>query len=143
MSGFILLQPYARNLLLRHFLGCVNVLDVEPSFKGSLEMFAKDWRGKVKIIGRERATRNLYVNPRWQEEEARVLAVYLLDCDMVWLIDAPRLWGWLEHNRAALAEKNGKLLVPWATVKQLGGELQDLRFVSYMSFERYTGLRAP
>ena len=49
MSDFVLLQNYARNLLLRYFLGCVNVLDVEPSFKGSLEVFAKDWQGKLKV----------------------------------------------------------------------------------------------
>ena len=142
MSDFVLLQNYAHNLLLRYFLGCVNVLDVEPGFKGSLEVFTKGWRGKVKIIGRERATRNLYVDSRWQEEGARVLAVYLLDCGMVWLIDAPRLWRWLEHNRAGLKEKNGKLLLSWAVVKGLGGEVQDLRCAPYLSWERYKRLHA-
>ena len=77
MSDFVLLQNYARNLLLRYFLGCANVIDVEPGFKGSLEVFAKDWRGKLKVVGREQAGRNLYLDPHWQEEGARVLAVYL------------------------------------------------------------------
>ena len=142
MNNFVLMQNYARNLLLRYFLGCVNVIDAEPGFKGSLEVFAKNWRGKVKVVGRERAGRNLYLDPRWQEEGARVLAVYLFDCGMVWLIDAPQLWRWLEHKRATLEEKNRKFLMPWSAVTQLGGEFQDLRCVPYLSFERYVELHA-
>jgi hypothetical protein len=142
MSDFVHLQNYARNLLLRYFLGCANVLDVEPGFRGSLEVFAKDWRGKVKVVGRERAGRNLFLDPRWQEEETRVLTVYLHDCGMVWLIDAPRLWDWLAHHRAGFEERNGKVLIPWVVVKQLGGELEDLRFVPYLSLERYRELHA-
>jgi hypothetical protein len=140
MNNFVLLQNYARNLLLRYFLGCGNVLDVEPGFRGSLEVFTNDWRGKVKVVGRERTGRNLYLDPRWQEEDARVLAVFLHDCGMVWLIDAPKLWGWLKQNRRDLEEKNGKVLVPWAAVQQLGSTLEDLRSVPYMSFERYAEL---
>lgn len=142
MSDFVLLQNYVRNLLLRYFLGCANVIDVEPGFKGSLEVFVKDWRGKVKVVGSEHAGRDLYLDPRWEEEGARVLAVYLHDCGMVWLIGAPKLWRWLEHNRAGLTEKNGKLLLSWAAVKELGGEVQDLRCVPYLSWERYKRLHA-
>ncbi len=43
------------------------MLDVEPGFKGLLEMFANTWRGKV--VGRERSGRALLVDPRWREEE--------------------------------------------------------------------------
>ncbi len=82
MTDFILLQNYARNLLMRYFLGCAGVLDVEPGFKGSLEVFTKTWRGKVKVVGRERSGRALLIDPRW-EEGARMLAVYSQDCGMV------------------------------------------------------------
>ena len=142
MNTFVLLQTYARNLLLRYFLGCVNGLDVEPGFRGSLEVFTKTWRGKVKIMGRERSGRALLVDPRWKEEGARVLAVYLLDCGMVWLIDAPRLWALMEHDGNLLGERHGKKVVPWATIKQLGGELVDLRCVPYSTFEQYRKLHA-
>ena len=143
MTDFVLLQPYARNLLLRHFLGCAGVLDVEPGFKGSLEVFTKTWRGKVKVVGRERSGRALLVDPRWKEEGARVLAVYLLDCGMVWLIDAPKLWAFIERDGNLLDERHGKKVVPWAAIKQrLGGELVDLRCVPYMSFDVYRQLHA-
>jgi len=70
MTDFVLLQLYARNLLMRYFLGCAGVLDVEPGFKGSLEVFAKTWRGKVKVVGREHSGRALLVDPRWHERGA-------------------------------------------------------------------------
>ena len=143
MSDFVLLQPYARNLLMRYFLGCAGVQDVEPGFKGSLEVFTKTWRGKVKVVGRERSGRALLVDPRWQAEGARVLAVYLLDCGMVWLIDAPKLWAFIERDGKLLDERHGKTVVPWATVKQqLGGELVDLRCVPYLDFDLYRELHA-
>ena len=143
MTDFVLLQPYAHNVLLRYFLGCAGVLDVEPGFKGSLEVFTKTWRGKVKVVGRERSGRALLVDPRWQAEGAQVLAVYLLDCGMVWLIDAPKLWAFLERDGELLDERYGKIVVPWATIKQpLGGELVDLRRVPYISFDRYRQLHA-
>ena len=142
MSTFVLLHPYVRNLLLRYFLGWVNVLDVEPGFRGSLEVFTKSWRGKVKVVGRERSGRALLVDPRWKEEGAQVLAVYLLDCGMVWLIDAPKLWASIERDGNPLDERHGKKVVPWATVKRLGGELVDLRCVPYMSFDLYRQLHA-
>ena len=142
MNTFALLQPYARNLLLRYFLGCVNVLDVEPGFRGSLEVCAKTWRGKVKVVAREHSGRALLVDPRWQAEGARVLAVYLLDCGMIWLIDAPKLWAFVERDGKLLDERRGKTVVPWATLKHMGGELVDLRCVPYISFERYQELHA-
>ena len=143
MNTVVLLQPYARNLLLRYFLGWVNVLDVEPGFKGLLEVFAKTWRGKVKVVGREHSGRALLVDPCWNEEGTRVLAVYLLDCGMVWLIDAPKLWAFLERDGELLDERYGKIVVPWATIKRpLGGELVDLRCVPYMSFDLYRQLHA-
>lgn len=141
MNTFVLLQTYARNLLLRYFLGCVGVLDVEPGFRG-LEVFANTWRGKVKVVGRERSGRALLVDPRWQAEGARVLAVYLLDCGMVWLIDAHKPWASIERDGNPLDERHGKRVVPWATIKQLGGELVDLRCVPYISFDRYRQLHA-
>lgn len=137
-----MLQTYARNLLLRYFLGCVNVLDVEPGFRGSLEVFTKTWRGKVKVVAREHSGRALLVDPRWRAEGAQVLAVYLLDCSMVWLIDAPKLWALIERDGNPLDERLGKKVVSWATVKQLGGELVDLRCVPYLSFDRYRQLHA-
>lgn len=141
MSDYIKLQNYARNLLMRYLMGCAGVLDVEPGYKGSLEVVAARWRGKVKVVGRERAGRELYIDPRWREEGARVLAVYLLDCGMVWLLDADRLWALLEHNRGLLGERGGKVLLPWSAVTQhLGGKMEDLRGVSYLSFERYREL---
>lgn len=141
MNDFILLQNYARNLLLRYFLGCGGVLDVEPGFKGSLEVFTKDWRGKIKIVGRERSGRALLVDPRWKEEGARMLAVYLQDCGMVWLIDAPKLWAFIKRDGKLLDERHGKTVVPWAMVKQqLGGELVDLRCVPYLEFDLYRDL---
>lgn len=142
MNTFVLLQTYARNLLLRYFLGWVNVLDVEHGFKGLLKVFTKTWRGKVKVVGRERSGRALLVDPRWQEEGARVLAVYLLDCGMVWLIDAPKLWTFIERDGNPLDERHGKTVVPWATIKQLGGEPVDLRCVPYLSFDWYRQLHA-
>ena len=142
MTDFVLLQPYAHNLLLRYFLGCAGVLDVEPGFKGSLEVFTKTWRGKVKVVGRERSGRALLVEPRWKEEGARVLAVYLQDCGMVWLIDAPKLWAFIERDGKLLDERHGKMVVPWAAIKQLGGELVDLRCVPYLSFDLYRQLHA-
>ena len=142
MTDFILLQPYARNLLLRYFLGCAGVLDVEPGLKGSLEVFTKSWHGKVKVVGREHSGRALLVDLRWKEEGARVLAVYLLDCGMVWLIDAPKLWAFIERDGNPLDERHGKKVVPWAAIKQLGGELVDLRCVPYISFDLYRQLHA-
>ena len=72
-----------------------------------------------------------------------MLAVYLQDCGMVWLIDAPRLWAFIERDGKLLDEKHGKAVVPWATVKQqLGGELVDLRCVPYLGIERYRELHA-
>ena len=142
MTDFVLLQPYARNLLLRYFLGCAGVLDVEPGLKGSLEVFTKTWRGKVKVVGREHSGRALLVDLRWQAEGAWVLAVYLLDCGMVWLIDAPKLWASIERDGNRLDERHGKKVVPWATIKQLGGELVDLRCVPYISFDLYRQLHA-
>ncbi len=143
MTDFVLLQNYARNLLMRHFLGCAGVLDVEPGFKGSLEVFTKEWRRKVKVVGREHSGRALLVDPRWREEGARMLAVYLRDCGMVWLIDAPKLWGFIERDGKLLDEKHGKAVVPWAMIKQrLGGELVDLRCVPYLGIERYRELHA-
>ena len=65
MTDFVLLQNYARNLLMRYFLGCAGVLDVEPGFKGSLVVFTKEWRGKVRVVGREHSGRALLVDPRW------------------------------------------------------------------------------
>ena len=141
MNTFVLLQTYARNLLLRYFLGCAGVLDVEPGFRG-LEVFANTWRGKVKVVGRERSGRALLVDPRWNEEGTRVLAVYLLDCGMVWLIDAPKLWTFVERDGNPLDERHGKKVVPWATIKRLGGELVDLRCVPYLSFDGYQALHA-
>lgn len=139
MSNFVLLQNYARNLLLRYFLGCTGILDVEPGYKGSLEVFSARWRAKV--VGRERAGRDLHIDPRWQEERARMLAVYLLDCNLVWLLDAERLWEVLEPNRGLLGERNGKVLLPWSAVTQhVGGKMEDLRGVHYLSFERYQEL---
>ncbi len=73
MNDLILLQPYTRTLLMRYFLGCTGVLDVEPGFKGSLLVFTKTWRGKVKVVGREHSGRALLVDPRWKEEGARML----------------------------------------------------------------------
>ena len=143
MNTFVLLQTYARNLLLRYFLGCAGVLDVEPGFKGLLEVFTKAWRGKVKVVGREHSGRALLVDPRWKEEGTRVLAVYLLDCGMVWLIDAPKLWAFIERDSNPLDERHGKKVVFWATIKQqLGGELVDLRCVPYLSFDLYRQLHA-
>ncbi len=142
MDNFILLQTYARNLLLRYFLGCAGVLDVEPGLKGSLEVLTKTWRGKVKVVGREHSGRALLVDPRWQEEGARVLAVYLLDCGMVWLVDAPELWAFIERDGNLLDERHGKKVVPWTAIKQLGGELVDLRCVPYLSFDLYRQLHA-
>ena len=142
MNTFVLLQPYARNLLIRYFLSCAGVLDVEPSLKGSLEVFAKTWRGKVKIVGRERSGQALLVDPRWNEEGVRVLAAYLQDCGMVWLIDAPMLWAFIERDGNRLDDRHGKKVVPWAVIKQLGGELVDLRCVPYMSFDLYRQLHA-
>lgn len=142
MSNFILLQNYARNLLMRYFLGCAGVLDVEPGFKGSLEVFTKTWRGKVKVAGREHSGRALLVDPRWRQEGARVLAVYLWDCGMVWLIDGPKLWALIERDGKLLDECHGKKVVPWVTIKRLGGELVDLRCVPYLEFERYKELHA-
>ena len=143
MNTFVLLQTYARNLLLRYFLGCGNVLDVEPSFRGSLEVFTKEWRGKAKVVGRERSGRALLVDSRWQEEGTRILAVYLLDCGMVWLIDAAKLWAFIERDGKLLDERHGKTVVSWATIKQrLGGELVDLRCVPYLDFDVYKGLHA-
>lgn len=141
MNTFVLLQTYARNLLLRYFLGCAGVLDVEPGFRG-LEVFANTWRGKVKVVGREHSGRALLVDPRWNEEGTRVLAVYLLDCGMVWLIDAPKLWAFVERDGNPLDERHGKKVVPWATIRQLGGELVDLRGVPYLSFDVYRRLHA-
>ena len=142
MTDFVLLQSYARNLLMRYFLGCAGVLDVEPGFKWSLEVFAKDWRGKVKVMGREYSGKALPVDPRWNEEGTRVLAVYLLDCGMVWLIDAPKLWALIERDGKLLVERHGKKVVPWVTIKRLGGELVDLRCVPYLEFDRYKELHA-
>ena len=139
MNTFVLLQSYARNML-RYFLGCVNVLDVEPGFKGLLEVFTKTWHGKV--VGREHSGRALLVDPRWQAEGARVLAVYLLDCGMVWLLGAPELWALIERDGELLDERHGKKVVPWATIKQLGGEMVDLRCVPYLSFDVYRQLHA-
>lgn len=68
MNDFVLLQPHARNLVMRYFSGCAGVLDVEPAFKGSLEVFTNTWRGKVKAVGRERSGRTLLVDPCWQKE---------------------------------------------------------------------------
>jgi hypothetical protein len=141
MNDFILLQNYARNLLLRYFLGCAGVLDAEPGFKGSLEVFTKNWRGKVKVVGREHSGRALLVDPRWKGEGARMLAVYLWDCGMVWLIDAPKLWAFMKRDGKLLDERYGKTVVPWAMVKrQLGGELVDLRCVPYLEFDLYRDL---
>ena len=47
MTDFIFLQNYARNLLMRYFLGCAGVLDVEPGVKGSREMLRKGGSGKA------------------------------------------------------------------------------------------------
>jgi len=141
MTDFVLLQNYARNLLMRYFLGCAGVLDVEPGLKSSLEVFTKTWRGKVKVVGREHSGKALLVDPRWKEEGARMLGVYLQDCGMVWLIDAPKLWAFIERDGKLLNERNGKTVVPWATIKQkLGGELMDLRCVPYLSFDLYRDL---
>lgn len=143
MTDFILLQNYARNLLIRYFVGCAGVLDVEPGFKGSLEVFTKDWRGKVKVVGREHSGRALLVDPRWKEEGSRMLAVYLQDCGMVWMIDTPKLWAFVKRDGKLLDERHGKPVVPWATVKQqLGGELVDLRCVPYLDFDLYRELHA-
>ena len=142
MSDFILLQNYTRNLLMRYFLGCAGILDVKPGFKGSLEVFTNTWRGKVKVVGREHSGRALLVDPRWKGEGARILAVYLLDCWMVWLIDAATLWAFVERDGKLLDERHGKTVVPWATIKQLGGELVDLRCVPYQSFNVYRNLHA-
>ncbi len=142
MTDFVLLQNYARNLLMRYFLGCAGVLDVETGFKGSLEVFTKDWRGKVKVVGREHSGRALLVDPRLKDEGARMLAVYLQDCGMVWLIDALTLWAFIERDGKLLDERNGKTVVPWGMIKQLSGELVDLRCVRYLSFEQYRALHA-
>lgn len=142
MSNFVLLQNYARNLLMRYFLGHTEVLDVEPVIKGSLEVFAKGWQGRVKVVGRERAGRALLVDPRWQEKRARVLAAYFQDCGMVWLVDAPKLWALIERDGKLLDERHGKTVVPWATIKQVGGELVDLRCVPYLTFEQYREFHA-
>ena len=80
MNDFVLLQPHARNLVMRYFPGCAGVLDVEPTFKGSLEVFTKTWRGKVKVVGREHLGSTLLLNPCWREKErAGVLLVGLWD----------------------------------------------------------------
>lgn len=112
MTDFVLLQNYARNLLMRYFFSCAGVLDVEPGFKGSLEVFTKDWRGKVKVVGREHWGRVLLVDPRWKEEEVRMLAMYLQDCGMVWLLDAPKLWAFIEREGKLLDERHGKTVIP-------------------------------
>lgn len=112
MSNFILLQNYARNLLMRYFFSCAGVLDVELGFKGSLKVFTKEWRGKVKVVGREHSGRALLVDPRWQEEGTRILAVYLLDCGMVWLIDVATLWALVKRDGKLLDERHGKTVVP-------------------------------
>ncbi len=100
-----------------------------------------EWRGKVKVVGREHSGRALLVDPRWQEEGAQMLAVYLLDCGMVWLIDAPKLGAFIERDGRLLDERHGKKVVPWAMIRQqLGSELVDLRCVPYLSFELYRDL---
>ena len=71
-----------------------------------------------------------------------MLTVYLLDCAMVWLIDAPKLWASIERYGNPLDERHGKKVVPWATIKQLGGELVDLRYVPYLRFDLYRQLHA-
>lgn len=52
-----------------------------------------------------------------------MLAVYLLDCGMVWLIDVLRLRAFIERDGKRLDERHGKTAIPWKTVKQqLSGE---------------------
>lgn len=92
MTDFVLLQNYARNFLMRYFMTQPSTLDVEPGFRGKLEIIATGWRGTLKVVGRERSGRSLLVDPKWEEEGAQVLAVYLLDAGLVWLIDAPKLY---------------------------------------------------
>ncbi len=59
---------------------------------------------------------------------------------MVWLIDAPKLWAFIARDGKLLDKRHGKMVVPWATIKQLGGELVDLRCVPYLDFDLYRGL---
>lgn len=143
MTDFILLQNYARNVLLRYFLTQPSTLDVEPGFKGKLEVFSTGWRGTVKVVGRERSGRSLLVDPKWEGERADVLAVYLLDSGLVWLIDAPKLYRLIERNRNLLEERYGKTVVFWSAITQhLGGRCVDLRSVIYLSFDQYKMLHA-
>jgi hypothetical protein len=81
-------------------------------------VFTKTCRGKVKVVGRGHSGRALLVDPRWQEEGAWLLAVYLQDCGMVWLIDASTLWAFIGRDGKVLDERHGKTVVPWTTVGQ-------------------------
>jgi hypothetical protein len=141
MTDFILLQNYARNYLLRYFMNQYDVLDVEPDYKGKLEVVASSWRGTVKVVAREKAGRSLLVDPKWEDEGATVLAVYLLDANLFWFIDAPKLFGLVRRNEKLLEERYGKRVLPWrAVTEHLGGKLVDIRGLAYLTFEQYQAL---
>ena len=141
MSDFFLLQNYARNVLLRYFLNQPEVLDVEPGFKGKLEVVASSWRGSVKVVAREKSGRSLLVDPKWEDEGATVLAVYLLDSNLFWFIDAPNLFELVRRNVHLLEERYGKHVLPWSAVSEhLGGKLVDIRGLVYLNFEQYRAL---
>lgn len=122
MTDFIRLQNYARNFLMRYFMNQPDVLDVEPGFKGSLEVVASRWRGSVKVVAREKMGRSLLVDPKWEDEGATVLAVYLLDANLFWFIDAPKLFGLMRRNEKLLEERYGKRVLPWRAVTEHLGE---------------------
>lgn len=141
MSDFILLQNYARNFLLRYFLSQPDVLDVEPGYKGKLEVVSTGWRGSVKVIGREKTGRSLLVDPKWEHKGASVLAVYLLDSNLFWFIDAAKLFSLVQRNTHLLEERYGKRVLPWTAMTQhLDGQLVDIRGLSYLSFSQYRDL---
>lgn len=143
MSDFILLQNYARNFLLRYFMSLPTTLDVEPGFKGKLELISTGWRGSVKVVGRERTNRSLLVDPRWESESPDIISVYLLDAGLVWMIDAPRLFGLLARNPHMFEERYGKRSVPWSAITQhVGGQCLDIRGVNYLNFEQYRSLHS-
>lgn len=141
MSDFILLQHYARNFLLRYFMSQPDVLDVEPGFKGKLDVIATRWRGSMKVVAREKTGRSLLVDPKWESEGATVLAVYLLDSKLFWFIDAPKLSSLVQRNKHLLEERYGTRVLPWTAVTQhFDGQLVDIRGLSYLSFCQYREL---